>query len=305
MGIKMDTDKVRNSTVSKFSKKAKVITTLSGVIIIALGVNMASSYQAKQKVDIVSLNTSVPQDGRITEDMLEKTQMFTSEFEKQGVYKASDGSKKRAIVTWEDRKDLVNAYASYYIRNNTPIYWDSLTAESAKDYSYLYKMDGELLKIGVAANEFGRMLVPGDKINVRASYTEPDFTLPDQKTYEKQQSLGMNADTSVTRNVKLFNSVTVLDILNSEGESIFDIYYELLSLPKTQQLTIAESDDFKKLVDPKDILLNVTPEEADRYMEIEGLSAKYMMTLLPRSSGNAITEALNDLDIGLSVGKSK
>lgn len=301
MGIKLDTDKVRNSSVSKYSKKTKVIVTLSGVIVLVLGLNFASNLMSNKTVDIVKLNTSVPQDGRITSDMLEKATMTRSEFEETGVYEAADGTKKRAIVTWGDRKSLINAYASYYIRKDTQIYWDSLTAETAKDYSYLYKMDGELLKVGVSANEFGRMLVPGDKINIRATYTENNYTLPDEKTYTQQQNLGISADTSVTKTVKLFNSVSVLDILNDDGDSIFDIYYKLLALPKDQQVTVAESDDFKDLVKPKDILLNVTPEEADRYMEIQGGSPKYMMTLLPRTSGNAITEALNDLDIGLDV----
>ena len=89
-------------------------------------------------------------------------------------------------------------------------------------------------------------------------------------------------------------------MLNGAGESIFDKYYELLSLPKDKQLEMVQSEEFISAVQPAEILLNVTPEEADRYMSIQANGPTYMMTLLPRTSSNAITEVLNELQIGFA-----
>lgn len=296
--LKVNTDTIKSKTAAKYSKTFKISLILGIIVGLVLILNVASSFALKQTVDIVKLDTNVPQDGRVTQEHMVKDTMLKKEYEKQGVYTLADGTKKRAIVLWEDRGRIQNAYASYYIRKDTPLYWDSLTKESPKEYSYLYKMDGELLKLDLEATQFGKMLVPGDKINVRASYTETDYTLPDEKTFQMQQQMGMSNQNTTQRNIKLFNNVTVLDILNAQGESIFDIYYKLLALPKATQQEMVATDTFKQQVEPQQILLNVTPEEADQYMQIGNKSPKFMMTLLPRTSGNLITEALNELQIG-------
>ena len=161
-------------------------------------------------------------------------------------------------------------------------------------------MDGELLKISMDAGTFGQMLVPGDHINVRAAYSEQVYTLPTEEEFLLQQQTGISPQTAVRRQILLFNNVAVLDMLNSNGESIFDKYYELLALPKNKQLEMVQSEEFIESVQPSEILLNVTPEEADRYMSIQSYGPSYMMTLLPRTSSNAITEVLNELQIGFA-----
>lgn len=300
MGIKFNADKARSKSVLKFSKTAKISLILGLIVAVIIGLNFWSSYSLKQTVDIVKLKSAVPQDGRVLQDNMVKDTMLKTEYAKQGVYTMADGSKKRSIVLWEDREIIQSAYASYYIRQGTPLYWDALSKETPKKYSYLYKMDGELLKINIDAEQFGQMLVPGDKINVRASYTETEYTLPNERDFMLQQQMGLTPETTIEKSVMLFNSVAVLDILNASGDSIFDIYYQLLALPKNIQQEKVATQEFKEDVRPSQILLNVTPEEADRYMGISNKSAKYMMTLLPRTSGNLITEALNELEIGFS-----
>lgn len=299
--MKVDKTKVKSkSSSAKFSKTSKVVLGLILVVAVVLALNIISSFSLRQTVDIVKLKSAVPQDGRITADNLVKDTMIKSEYEKVGIYTMSDGSKKRAIILWEDKDRIINAYASYYIRQGTPVYWDSLSKETPKQFSYLYKMDGELLKLDIKADQFGEMLVPGDKINVRAAYTEQIYTLPDEQSYLLQQQTGIEPQTSITEQILLFNNTTVLDILNGQGESIYDIYYNLLALPKSKQLEALGSDEFQDKVKPSQILLNVTPEEADNYMSIQSKGPSYMMTLLPRTNGNLITEALNELQTGLA-----
>lgn len=295
---KVKKERVKN--VSKYSNTRKIIIMMVLVIVAVVGINFYSSMQLRDTVDIVKLKSGVPQEGFITEDNMYKDTMIRSEYEKQGIVTLSDGTKRREIVLWEDRNKIVNTFASYYIRANTPVYWDAIGKESPKQYSYLYKMDGELLKLNLDAGQFGEMLVPGDRINVRAAYQEQVFTLPTEEEFMLQQQTGIQPQTVVKRQIKLFNNVAVLDILNSKGESIFDIYYSLLAMPKNVQMETIQSDEFQKSVQPSQILLNVTPEEADRYMEIQSKGPTYLMTLLPRTSSNAITEMLNELSVGLT-----
>ena len=297
---KVGRDKSRTKNANKYSQRNGIIVALVLVVLVVIGINFASSYALRQNVEVVTLKSSVPQDGMITMENMVKGTMTKADYEKQGLTTLSDGSKKRSIILWEDRDKVKNTFASYFIRKDSPLHWDALSSETPKKYSYLYQMDGELLKLDIDANTFGEMLVPGDHVNIRVSYTEQQYTLPSEQEFMMQQQTGIQAQTSVKTQEKLFNDVPVLDILNSAGESIFDIYYEILALPKNKQYEIVNSEDFSERVAPVKILLNVTPEEADHYMNVMGKGPTYMMTLLPRTGSNLITEALNELQTGFA-----
>ena len=295
---KVKKEKLKN--VSKFSKTRNVLVILDLVVVGVLALNFVSTMKLRDTVSVVTLASAVPQDGILKLDNMVEVEMSKSEYERQGIVTLSDGTKRKAIVTWAERESINNTYASYYIRQGTPVYWDAVGNETPKQYSYLYNMDGELLKISIDAGTFGQMLVPGDHINVRAAYTETIYTLPTEEEFMLQQATGISAQTSVKRQILLFNNAAILDILNSHGESIFDKYYDLLALPKNKQAEMINSEDFQDSVQPSEILLNVTPEEADRYMSIQSSGPTYMMTLLPRTSSNAITEVLNELATGFA-----
>lgn len=291
--------KERLQNVSKYSRTRSVLIMLALVVVGVLVLNFISTMSLKKTVTVVSLSSAVPQDGLIKSDIMVPLEMTEVDYERQGVVTLGD-VKRKAIVLWDEREQINNTYASYYIRQGTPVYWDAVSGESPKQYSYLYNMDGELLKISINADTFGQMLVPGDRINVRAAYSEQVFTLPTEEEFMMQQQTGISPQTTVKRQILLFNNVAILDMLNGNGESIFDKYYELLSLPKDEQSEVINSEEFIAAVQPAEILLNVTPEEADRYMSIQANGPTYMMTLLPRTSSNAITEVLNELAVGFA-----
>ena len=73
-----------------------------------------------------------------------------------------------------------------------------------------------------------------------------------------------------------------LILLNSSGESIFDIYYEYISMSKEQQASMLEDTTFLSSIEPKSILLEVTAEEVEHFMRVQQQSATYQITLLPR-----------------------
>jgi hypothetical protein len=278
-------------------KKASVKSVIVGILLLTLvvvGSNILSSRKLNDFVEVVKIKTSIPQEGIILADNIYKDQMYMNEFEKQGIITLADGSKKRSIILWEDRGQILGSYASYFIRENSPIHWDAISKEIPKKFSYLYRMEGELLRLDISGDQFGELLVPGDKINVRASYSEKNYTLPTEASFMAQTQMGQQTQSSVLKQIKLFNNAPIIDILNGKGESIFNLYYKIMSLPRQEQYNIINSKDFSESVKPVQILLSLTPEEVDAYMAIQDKSPSLLLTLLPRT-GSSIVDVVNEL----------
>ena len=55
----------------------------------------------------------------------------------------------------------------------------------------------------------------------------------------------------------IFDVVTVVDMLNEKGDSIFEIIRELEALPKAKQEELASTDSFKQSLTPRSLLLIV------------------------------------------------
>lgn len=288
------TGSTRNKT--KLSQQILVIIVIALVFIGVFAMVHVQTADLRNTVDILIFKNAVQQEGMITEDNIQSRKMFVAEYElANGAIQKGNENKYQGIVLWEDRSKIIGAYASHYIRENTPVYWDSLTKTTTKKNSYLYKMDGELIKLDISANVFGEMIVPGDRVNIRCRYQETNYNIPTVEEYAAMQELGISEQTTVEKQKLLFSGVSILDMLNGSGESIFDKYYTFINLPIAQQEAALKSSDFKTATTPSEILLCVTAEEADMYMELQTKSPTYMLTLLPRESSNLILDALSEL----------
>lgn len=298
--------KVKANTAGRAKNRVLGIIIALCIIVFVCVISAISSQENKKVISVVVLKDSVSANSIIREDMLEKYDMYYKEFEQYGVVKYSDGSKKKAVVTWEDRDLIVGKrYAAYYLRGKTVLFWDSTVKEQTKKNSYLYSMDGELLNINMDTSDFGDMVVPGDTLNIRASYEKLNYDLTSEEQYKLALDSGNNTQAVTTKVTEmLFSEVSVLDMLNSDGNSIFDIYYEYISKTKSEQARLLKSEDFLDSVKPKTILLEVTAEEADRFMELSSYKPEYLMTLLPRNGSNSIIDSLSDIQTALS-GTSK
>lgn len=121
---KVKKEKLKN--VSKFSRTRNVLVILVLVVVGVLAINFISSFKLRDTISVVTLASAVPQDGLIKLDNMVQVDMSKAEYERQGIVTLSDGTKRKAIVTWEERENINNTYASYYIRQNTPVYWDAV-----------------------------------------------------------------------------------------------------------------------------------------------------------------------------------
>lgn len=294
--------KVKSNTAGRAKSRVIGVFIALATIVFVCVVTSISASENKKVVSVVRLKDNVSANSMITEDMIEEYDMYYKEFEQYGVVNFSDGTKKKSVVTWEDRDSIVgNRYAAYYLRGGTVLFWDQTVREQTKKNSYLYSMDGELLNIKMNTEDFGDMVVPGDTLNIRARYQKVNYDLPTEEQYKLTTEEGGTVQAVTTPVTEmLFSEITVLDMLNSEGNSIFDIYYDYISKSKEEQAALLADSEFLTSVEPDTILLEVTAEEADRFMEIEANDAEYLMTLLPRTGSSSIIDSLAEIQSALN-----
>ena len=275
------------------------------VVMIITIATAAASAESRKTIAVVRLKDDISANALITDDMIEVYDMYYKEYAQYGTMKFSDGTTRSTIVTWNMRDKVVGQrYAAYYLRGNTVLFWDSTIKDQTRKNSYLYSMSGELLNIQMTTtDDFGDMVVPGDSLNIYATYTETNYDLPSEEQYKYQMESGSAQGTSGVEQTKtelMFSEVQILDMLNGNGQSIFDIYYEYISKTKAEQQALLSDDSFLQNVQPASILLEVTSEEVERYMKLQSLGASYQMTLLPRKSSSSLTDSLSDIQTALA-----
>lgn len=300
MGLKLDKENVRTKNKSKFSTQIAIIVILIIGIAAVIFINWWMSRDMRDTVEVAVFKSNVAQNAYISAGMIDKMEMTTADYKRAAIVRMSDGTERRQIVLYSDASSIVGKYAANYVRMNTPVYYDAVTTEYTKSNSYLYQMDGtELLKIDVDPKQFGDIIVPGDKLNIRITYDEATYKIISETDYlqlSDEEKLGLQGVSTKTE--LMFSEVTILDMLNSDGESIFDKYYALMSLPEKQQRAKISDSSFQKSIEPKSVLIAVTPEEAERYTLLGGKTKGSLITLLPRTTSNPILEAINSLTNG-------
>lgn len=296
---------IKANNASRSKNRLLGIIIAACVIVFICIMTAISSAETKKTITVVRIKSDTPisANSLITDDMLEAYDMYYKEFQQYGTMKFSDGSTRSTIVRWND-KDLVvgKRYAAYYMRGGTVLFWDSTISDQTRKNSYLYSMSGELLNIQMTTTQdFGDMVVPGDTLNVRATYTAKVYNLPTEQEYKLNNANGASSDgVEITKTDSLFSEVTILDMLNSSGNSIFDIYYQYIAATKTEQQAMLNDDGFLQSVQPASILVECTAEEVEHYMKLQAAGASYQMTLLPRTSSSSITDSLSEIQTALA-----
>jgi hypothetical protein len=300
--------KVKANNASRARNRLIGIFIAAALIVFICIMTAISSAEMKKVVTVVRIkeDSSLSANAMITDDMVEAYDMYYKEFQQYGTMKFSDGTTRSTIVRWSDKDNVIGKrYSAYYQRGGTMLFWDSTISDQTRKNSYLYSMSGELLNINMTTtSEFGDMVVPGDTLNIRATYTAKVYTLPSEEEYKLSSDAGTSTKATdgveVTKTDLLFSEVTILDMLNGSGNSIFDIYYDYISMSKEQQAAALEDDAFLDSVKPSSILLECTAEEVERYMYLQDLGASYQMTLLPRTSSSQITDSLSEIQEALA-----
>lgn len=295
--------KVKANNASRAKSRLLGIFLALAVIVFVTIMTAISTAENRKTITVVKLkdDVSITANSLITEDMIEAYDMYYKEFAQYGTMKFSDGSTRSTIVRWEDRNIVTNRrYAAYYLREGTLLFWDSTISDQTRKNSYLYSMSGELLNIQMnTVSDFGDMVVPGDTLNIRATYTKIFYNIPDEEDYMLNDGSNSEGLEMLTTEM-LFSEVTILDMLNSAGNSIFDIYYDYIASTKAEQQAMLSDEAFLQSVTPASILLEVTSEEVEHYMKLQEAGAVYQITLLPRDGSSSIVDSLSDIQEALA-----
>jgi len=222
--------------------------------------------KAESTVQVVMINQPLYKNQMITADMLTAYDMIEGEFEKYAI-KKNNGEYTRRLILWDERDTIIGAFAAYSLQPETLLEYRSLI-KSRVDNSdtVLYNFPGKdivQLDIGTSdLNAFKTFLKPGDRLNIEAIYS-------DTVKVEKDDGYGgkIKEDVEVFKTGTVFGSIMIADLINSDGDSILDMYEQYNQMTLYQQAQLDASIEWKEKTEPKSLLLALTEDEKYRYYE--------------------------------------
>ena len=252
----------REKPILNSNKKSIGTACIIGVAALLIVWVLVLCNKAQEEVSIVMINQEVPKNTPISEDMLREYPMTRAEFEKFSTVR-DDGSIKRRILLWEERDLIVGSFSAYPLHKDTYAeYRYFIKSKVDSSDNVLYAFPGkEVIKLDVGTNElqaFKTFLQPGDKINVYAI----------TKDSENIENAGASNETVETLGVeKVLNNVMIADMTNSNGESVLDIYEAYRAASAYEQAQMDSDASFQESVEPKTLLVALTPEELKDYFD--------------------------------------
>lgn len=323
--------KVQMPTTSDVSrgKRSLLIVLMIAIIGCCFGVCYFLINIQQEEINVIRLkNTKVAGD-LLQENDIEKLSMPRSFYEEYGVQTYEENGKKvtrQAIVKWSDREKLVGKYMVNYTQSGTFMTdrhvtadtvlknpWTSKIPEGYEVYTLPFSakdIDTNMLTIGTTlrvrsvaqveamqARELKKKIADNDKKLANGNYISTGESLIVDAIQSQGGGLGAQwGETSSGNTVPvaevIFDKITIVDMLNSAGESIFELYLDLLKKPVDERIpyleTTLEGSDtsFRSKVSPVSLILIVSRDEASRLAEFENLGANLKYTILPNEDSD-------------------
>jgi len=271
---------------SNLPKKIAAILVSVLVVIASFSYLNGVNSDAKEFVEIAVVKPSegIPEKELVTESLIKKGKILKTDF-------------KEGMVTYDKLDEVLNKYAAYYLRHDTPIYYDQLSDSIPLKHEWLYELpkESEVLTIPYDYDKCGgEILAPGDYVRVRVTY-EDTGTSSSEDT-----DLGpyFNASSSKKKNYvteTLFDRILVKDMLNSKGQSISEIFKEVSRLGEEERKAVMESKEFMQNVQAKSLVFEATPEQVDKYTKSNS-HGTFTFTILSRMDNTNFIEQLSTVD---------
>ena len=261
------------------NKKIKLLVT--GVVALGLIVWVSFlSTKATKTIDVCMYTEDTYKNQVISdpESQFMKYSMNLTEYEKYTIVD-DNGVKSRRILLWEDRADATGTFVAYPSAAETYVmYSDLIVSKTDNSDSVMYSYPGKVItSLEVESSDldaFKSFLQPGDRINVSAVYK--------LNTQLSDGSGSINTvETQKTETV--FNDIMLADLLNSDGESILDIYADYNTRSVYEQEQLNSNTTFTDSVKPSKILVALTKEELLTYYRYcYGKDCNFRVTLNQR-----------------------
>jgi len=290
----MKLDKVKTGK-TKISSKKNLLKKIAAVII-SISV-FALSYIIITRANTAARNTisvlqvkaehGIPEKAVITKNNVGKYDIIRKEY-------TSD------MILAEDIDKVIDTYAAHYLRKGAILHKDEFVEEQPLKNEWLYEMDDEEEVLTIPYNFLesgGDILTPGDRIRVRVMYEE-DVSSENDNPYNEYGDYNYGNDKKkIKRTEILFDSIIVMDMLNSSSHSIYEVYKEVLRLPENQRQQVLKSQQFIKSIVPKSLVLSADSSQIESYIKYKTASGgkSLLVTILARKENSIILDQLPTL----------
>ena len=252
------------------SRNNLVIVLIIVVITLLIAWVYTMGKKAEETVAVCMYTNGLAKNQAVTADDLVKYEMTKAEFEKYAVVN-SNGTKTRRILLWEEAPKVVGTFAAYTLQPNTiAMYRDFITSRIDNSDSVLYSYPGkDIVTLDVGTQDltaFKTFLQPGDRVNIEVLYSSTETIMLE----DENSAFGGNTnrqEVEIKRYETAFPDIILADLLNSDGESILDIYAKYNASTVYQQAQMDASEDFRESVTPSTMILALTPEEKIDYFD--------------------------------------
>lgn len=243
--------------------------------------------EATSTIDVALLNTNVYKNQAITADMCVRYPMLRAEYEKLAIVD-ENGSKQKRIITWDEwvnnPSKFSNLFAAYpLMEGDYAQYRAFVNTRTSNKNTVLYSYPGkQVVSFDISGDiltNYKSFLSPGDKVNIYAIYSD-----------EMEQAIDDGYGNTEIEKVPVykselaFNNIMIADILNSNGDSVLDMYTFYNTLTVWQQASLDADETWSSQTEPATLLVALTPEELDRYYYYKTNDATYECALPQRVS---------------------
>ena len=275
------------------SKKYGLIAVLALVTLLLISWVVYLGRKAQETVDVAVYNKGMYKNQMVTdpEKQFKKYQMLKAEYEKLSIT-YENGKTVRRIMLWDEVPQLAGYYAAYPLMEGDYVQYRSFIGRKMDNSNtILYNFPGkEVVKFDIdtdLTSTFKTFLEPGDKVNIQATYaetlTEEDDQLVNVGMGGAQGMQKSKKEIDVFRTENAFQGIVIADMLNSKDNSVLDMFAYYNQLSAYEQSMLDNDSEWQDSVQPKTILVALTPEEKERYYYYKNKQATFEVSLPQRT----------------------
>lgn len=297
------------------------------------GILFAYELQARE-IEVVGCNGDILIGSQITEDQLKSMTILKKSYDDHAntTWTDSHGNQHtgQTYVLWEDRNDPEKGVVGKYAVNagNADDYFTyrDFQAERVETNPWYADVpDGsELYTLNFDNSDvYTRMLIPGSELRMRI-ITQVPVDKADEYRREIQNKTGVSEgvegeatngylsailpfyttdeesreNNTVPVAEVVFNNLTLLDALNSESTSIYDLFYSLTNMENSVRAKyIAENyTTLRSQIIPQTLILVLKPEEASQVAEFENIEYNaYKFTVVKHTTTDELYTKFSDI----------
>lgn len=288
--MKLNVKSVKNVTPNKNMIKKVIAVVLSVAVIVGsyIAINKAAE-DTRNTVAVVRVknNDGLEMNTLITENDVETYNIIRTEYTED-------------MVLAEDIENVIDTYTMYYLRKNSIVYKDQVGGERPITNEWLYNLAEDEEVVTIQYNYLkcgGDILMPGDRVRIRATYDITNEASTSSSWYGDSSDAIEYSDKNNTKRTQIiFDSIEIMDMLNEDSHSIYEIYKEILRMDEKQRQQVMRSEDFIKSILPRALVLAGTKDQINEYAKYANVKdGDLLITILSRENSNPIIDQLPTL----------